>query len=61
MLEASPAALALQLAFPAEVHSDQKGDGDRQEDSVNPVAAREVPKSYAGLDRADNTEYTIVR
>ena len=61
LLVASPAALALHLAFPADKYSDQKGDGDRQEDPVNPVATREVPKSYASLDRADNTEHAIVR
>jgi hypothetical protein len=61
VLVASPAALPLRLALSAEVHGDQKGDRDRQEDSVDPVAAREIPKSYAGLDRSDNTEHAILQ
>jgi hypothetical protein len=58
-LIASPAAAPLYLALPAEVHSDQEGDGDRQEDPINPVAAREIPKSKARFDSAEDTEYPI--
>ena len=61
VLVASPAALALPPAFSADVNGNEKDDGDRQEDPVDPMAAREIPESHAGLDRADNTEYPVAR
>jgi len=60
-LVASPVAAPLHLALPAEVHSDEEGDGYRQEDPIYPVAAREVPKSKARFDCAENTEYAVLR
>ena len=44
-----------------EVYEDEERDSDHVEDPGKPMAVCEIPKGYAALDRADDTQYPVPR